>query len=113
MNYNHPTFLYFLDTVTNGILSQIPIKDYFKLSNEKQLGVEYTVFTLMKSSIKNNIKITDTDLISFMTILWKKNEADENYELAGILNNMIKHFEKINSLHQTTKKPIKSNLIKK
>ncbi len=110
VNVNHPTFIAFLEQVTNKILSSISIENYFNLSPDKKLRVQYMVFKLMKNSTKIRGKFNDTELSSFITILRKKNEEYENYEFAGILNDIHNNFDKINDvtkIKNKTTKPIK------
>jgi hypothetical protein len=104
VNTNHPSFISFLETVTNNILSNVSIENYFSLNQEKKLGIQYMVLKLVKSSVKVRAKLTDTELISFVNILWKKNEESENYEFAAVLNDISKNFEKVNEVTNTKKR---------
>lgn len=113
MNINHPTFVYFLNNISNNILKQIPIDGYFKLSSDKKIGMQYTIFILIKSSVRNNIKMTDEEINSFISLLCKKNESDENYELAGIFNDMIKNIDILNNLNIESKFHKNNDLVKK
>lgn len=97
VNVNHPSFVTFLDSVNNNILSNITINTYFSLSNEKKIGVQYMVLKLMKNSVKVRAKLTDNELKSFLIILRTKNVESENYEFAEILKDISNNFEKINS----------------
>jgi hypothetical protein len=104
VNVNHPSFISFIENVTNNILSNISIQDYFSLNLDKKHRTQYTVLKLIKSSVKVRAKLTDTELLSFITILWKKNEESENYEFAAILNDISKNFEKVNEVTNTKKR---------
>jgi hypothetical protein len=107
VNVNHPSFITFLDHVSNNILSNVNIENYFSLPNEKKMGIQYLVLKLMKNSVKVRAKLTDNDLKSFIPVLLKKNEEYENYEFASVLKDILNNFEKINDLSKTTKKPTK------
>lgn len=96
VNINHPSFISFINQITTNILNNVTINNYFLLQNEKKIVVQYTVLKLMRNSLKMKAKITDSELRSFVTILWKKNEEMENYELASILNDINNNFDKIN-----------------
>jgi hypothetical protein len=109
INVSHPSFISFLETITNSILSAIKIDDYFKLTKEKQLSVSFTVLNLLKNSAKVKANLNDTELKSFITFLCKKNEEKENYEFAAVLNDVIKNFDTINELSNSTKKTPKSS----
>ena len=104
VNVNHPSFIAFLEGVTNNILSNVTVDSYFKLTNDKKLGVQYMVLKLIKNSVKVRAKLADSELLSFVNVLWKKNEESENYEFASILNDISKNFEKINETTKTTKR---------
>jgi hypothetical protein len=103
VNVNHPSFITFLDNVTTTILSNITVENYFQLSSDKKLGVQYAVLKLMKTAIKVRVKLTDLELRSFVVVLCKKNEESENYEFSSILNDISTNFETINE----AVKPIK------
>ena len=104
VNVNHPSFISFLDNVSNTILSNISIDNYFSLTQEKKMGVLYMVFKLMKNSVKVRAKLTDTEMRSFVTVLWKKNEENENYEFAAILKDIINNFDAVNDSTKTIKR---------
>lgn len=104
VNVNHPSFVSFLDNVTSSILSNVTVENYFKLSSEKKIGVQYMVFKLMKNAVKVRAKLSDTELRSFVTILWKKNEESENYEFAAILSDISQNFDTVNEVTKPIKK---------
>ena len=117
IDVNHPNFLQFLDNVTNTILNHVTISGYFQLTSDKKLGVQYIVFKLMKTSLRIKGKLTAEELKAFTVVLCKKNEENENYELAAILNDITKNFdsvyEKTETKKSTTKTPQKSQTKKK
>jgi hypothetical protein len=104
VNVNHPSFISFLDNVTTTILSSITVENYFQLTQEKKLAVQFAVFKLMKNSVKVRAKLTDLELRSFVIVLWKKNEESENYEFASILNDISTNFDTINDVTKTPKR---------
>jgi len=108
VDVNNPNFILFLDNVTNTIFSHVTISGYFKLSNEKKLGVQYFVFKLIKTSLRIKGKIGSEDLKAFNTILLKKNEENENYELAAVLSDINKNFESVYEKTNIQKTPTKS-----
>ena len=108
LNINHPSFIAFLDGVTNSILSSITIDNYFKLTQEKKMSVLYTVFKLMKKSLAVRTTISDGEMRAFVTVLWKKNEEAENYEFAAILNDINNNFEAISDFTKTVKRQPKT-----
>lgn len=107
VNVNNPSFIAFLESVTNNILSSIKIDDYFSLNKEKKLAVSFTVLNLLKNSAKVKANFSDTELKAFITILRKKNEEIENYEFAAVLDDVIKNYDIITDLTTPTKKTIK------
>ena len=104
VNVNHPSFIQFLDNVTSNILSNITVDTYFSLSQDKKIGVQYMVLKLMKNSVKVRAKLTDSELRSFVSVLWKKNEEAENYEFAAILNDIAQNFETVNEVTKPVKR---------
>jgi hypothetical protein len=104
VNVNHPSFITFLDNVTNSILSNISVENYFKLAQEKKMSVLYTVFKLMRKSMAIMAKLSDTEMKVFVTVLWKKNEEMENYEFAAILNDILNNFEAVSEFTKTIKR---------
>jgi hypothetical protein len=107
VNVNHPSFISFLETISNNILSAIKLDEYFNLTTEKKLAVSFTVLNLIKNSAKVKANLSDTDLKSFITVLCKKNEDNENYEFAAVLNDVVKNFEVINEMNTSSKKTLK------
>lgn len=104
VNVNHPSFVSFLDHVTSNILSNISIQKYFNLTPEKKLNAQYVVFKLLKNSVKMRATMTDGELRSFIIVLWKKSEDNENYEFASVLNDISKNFDIINELQNPKKR---------
>ena len=116
VNINHPSFISFLDNVTSSILSNVTVENYFRLTPDKKLGVQYMVFKLMKNAVKVRAKLSDNELRSFVSVLWKKNEESENYEFAAILNDISQNFDKVNEVTKPIKRiprTIKSDKIDK
>lgn len=104
VNLNHPSFITFLENVSISILSNVKVENYFSLTAEKKLRVQYMVFKLMKNSVKISTELSDNELRSFVTVLWKKNEESENYEFAAILNDIASNFESVNEFTKTKKR---------
>ena len=77
VNINHPSFISFLENVSASILSNVTVNNYFSLTQDKKLGVQYMVLKLMKNAVKVRAKLTDNELRSFVSVLWKKNEECE------------------------------------
>ena len=90
ININHPTFISFLEKISNNIITSV------------------NVFSLIRNVAKLKTNLNEVELKAFITILWKKNEESENYELAEVLNDIITNFDKINEVSTNgTKKPVK------
>ena len=62
------------------------------------------VFKLMKNAVKMRAKLSDNELRSFVSILWKKNEEMENYEFASILNDISQNFDTVNEVTKPVKR---------
>jgi hypothetical protein len=101
---NHPSFISFLESISNNILASVDIESHFRLNKEKQLALSFTIFNLLKNSAKIKANLTDTELKNFITVFCKKNEEIENYEFAAVLNNILVNFDSIINLSNTSKK---------
>lgn len=104
VNINHPSFILFLEQTTTNILSNTTISNYFTLTPEKKLTLQYIVLKLMKNSIKTRAILTDEDIKMFVIILCKRSEEVENYELASILNDISKNFDTLIEKTKTKKR---------
>ena len=114
INVNHPSFTSFVDEVTKTILSSISIENYFTLSNDSKLGVQYIAYKFINNAITTRVSVTDDELKNFINILWVKNIENEMYEFAAVLKDILNNFERINRevkqpLKKSTKKTIKIN----
>ena len=108
VNVNHPSFIQFLDNVTNNILDNVSVTNYFNLPQESKMGVLYMVFKLMKSAIKMRAQVTDLEMKAFVIVLWKKNEELENYEFAAILKDISNNYDAVHEFTKTTKRQSRS-----
>lgn len=102
INTNHPTFVSFIENVNKNILSNISLERYFLLTNDKKTALQYLVLKLILKSVRVRARLTDSELSDFVVILQKKNEELENYEFAGLLNDVTLNF---NSLCEMMKTP--------
>ncbi len=112
INVNHPSVVKFLSEITQTIVSNISVENYFKLTDENKLGISYAVLKLVKNSADQRTKLSDLEFRALLSALWKKNEENENYEVAAILTNINKNYETISEIIKTTKrvkKEIKTN----
>jgi hypothetical protein len=105
----HPSFISFLENISNNILSAIKTDNYFLLSTEKKMAVSFTVLNLLRNSARVKANLSDIELKGLITVLCKKNEESENYEFAAILNDIIKNFDTIIKIESSAKKPARQN----
>ena len=101
VNVNHPSIVKFLSDITNNIVSNISIDQYFTLTEEKKSALTYAVFKIIKSSSEKRVTLGDNEFKAFLIALWK---------VAAILNDIIKNYDSINELNKplkTIKKPSK------
>jgi len=107
VNVNHPSFISFLENISQNILSAIKIEDYFELTDKKKLMVSFTVLNLLKNSAKVRANLSDSELRNFIAVLCKKNEDAENYEFAAVLNDVVNNYDTVSKMKPTTKKATK------
>lgn len=104
VDINHPSFVQLMDKINGKVISNIDVSRYFSLADDKKRGLSYLTLKLVNSSIGSRIKMTETELLSLVTILWKKNEESENYELAAIFKNIMENFSTVyNSVKPKTR----------
>lgn len=107
-NINHPSVIKFLSEITSNIVSSITIENYFGMSEESKTALNYAVFKIIKGNTEKRVNIGETEFKALLVALWKKNEEAENYEVAAILNNIIKNYDSIKEICKpikTVKKP--------
>ena len=104
LNTTHPSFVAFLENVTDTISSSVNIENYFSLPQDKKMNVLYVVFKLMKNSLKVRAKLTDDEVRYFVNELMKNNERSENYEFAAILKDISNNFDSINEVTKPVKR---------
>lgn len=106
ININHPSFISYLDDTTNSIMTVVSLKNYFLLNSDAKIGVQFIVYKLIDSSLKVRMTFEDEDMKNFITILKKRNDENENYELSAVLKDLTSNFDLINTKNKT--KPVKA-----
>jgi hypothetical protein len=96
INVNQPSFISLLNQLTNNILSNVDLKNYFSLTPQKKLSVSYVVLKLLKTALKPRAKLSDQELKFIINVLLKKNEEKDNFEVAAVLNDIFTNFDVIN-----------------
>lgn len=110
VDINHPSFIKLLDKVNTKVLSAVKVDSYFSLTDGKRKGISYLTLKLVNSSLGTKMKLTENELLSFVTILWKRNEEIENYELAAIFKDIMENFKIIYPSVKPVKKVRKINV---
>jgi hypothetical protein len=95
VNINHPSFLSYVDEITNNVLSIVSLNNYFVLNNDAKLGIQFIVFKYIDSSLKVRLTVENEDIKNFMIVLRKKTEENENYELSAVIKDIITNFDLI------------------
>lgn len=111
IDLNNSSILKYIDNISKSITSKVNVEKYFKLSDEQKISLSYTVFALIKTT--NKISLNNEDLKKIVLLLRKKNEIDENYEIASILNHIFKNYDKLNDAYITKIKEIKKKATEK
>ena len=108
INVNHPSFISLLNQLTNNILLNVDLKNYFSLTPQKKLSVSYVVLKLIKIGLKGKGKLSDMEIKFMVNVLLKKNEEKEQFEFAAVLHHIFTNFDVINEYTTEKKKVIKS-----
>lgn len=104
INVNHPSVIKFLSDITQNIVSNVSVESYFELNDEKKLGVSYAVLKLIKATTESRVKLGELEFRALLSALWKKNEENENYEVAAILNHINKNYDSLKEIMKPAKR---------
>jgi hypothetical protein len=108
INYRHPSFVAFLENVTESILGNVNVDNYFTLPSDKKMNTLYVVFKILSTTVNSRNKIEDSELKTIIDMLLKYNEKNENYELAAIVKDISNNFDSINETNKVIKKPTRT-----
>lgn len=109
INVNQPSFISLLNQLTNNILSNVDLKNYFSLTLQKKLSVSYVVLKLLKTALAPRAKLSDRELKFMVNVLLKKNEEMEHFEIAAVLHHIYDNFDMINEYTTPKKRTIKQS----
>lgn len=104
IDINHPSFITFIENVISNITTNVHVDKYFSLSNEQKLAEQMKVFKIMNSSLRSSVKLTEPEYKSFITILWRRSEENEKYELSGIMKDSLSNFDGLYEVIKPIKK---------
>jgi hypothetical protein len=113
INVNNPSVIRFISEITQTIVTNVPVDNYFKLAQDKKMSVLYIVYKLIKTSSEARVKLTDSQFNSFLNAMLVRNEDSENYEVAAILSDIIKNFDAITEFTKPAPKRIRQESVKK
>lgn len=109
-SYN-PTLNLLVKNIIKNILSLVSSETYFKLSDDKKMGVQLVILNVIKNSIKTVKTTSDGDIKNLILMINNKTDMDELYELSGILKDLHNNFSKLNTQPKPPSKSLK--LVKK
>lgn len=111
INVKHPSFASFVDEISTTILNSISVDNYFTLTKDSKLGVQYIAYKFIHNAISVRVTVNDDELKTFIGIIWKKNVENEMYEFAAVLKDIIDNFDLVsNETKQSTKRPAKKTI---
>ena len=64
----------------------------------------FCYFVFMNNSLRRGVSLSELEYKSFMTILLKKSEEGEKYELSAIMKDLIQNFDSIYEVSKPIKK---------
>jgi hypothetical protein len=91
-NEKNPSFIMILDKIVNEIITSLSTFDYFSLNDEQKFVIQETSFKIIKNTINYNVSLSDDDIKAFIKVLQRKNEQNENYEIAQILKDIFTNY---------------------
>jgi hypothetical protein len=106
---NTTSFNLFLDLISKTLHKNFDLTNYFQLSEDKKNSLNTNILKLLKNLINNKIPVNDSDFNELIVLLIKNNESNENYELSGVLKNILetKNFKNDEKVVKTKKLTIK------
>jgi hypothetical protein len=107
IDINHPAFINFIENVMSNITTNVHVDKYFNLTNEQKLGEQLKVFKIMNNSLRSGIKLNEAEYKSFITVLWRRSEENERYELSAILKDATTNFDSLYDVVKPIKKPVR------
>lgn len=93
INVNHPQFISFVETIIGNVKSNVGVGKYYNLTTEKKSSLQYLTFKLINQTVRSSMDVEETQLLTFIKIMRKKTEANENYELSGLLSDLENKFD--------------------
>ena len=113
ININNPSVIKYLGEITNNIMSNISVDQFFDLPQDKKMNVLCAVMKIIRSATDSRVKLNDLEFKAILTALWKKNEESENYEIAAILFGITSNYDSINELISLPPKRTRKETVKK
>lgn len=119
INTEHPAFIKFADTTIGNISSNVDLKNYFTLTKEKKKQVQKIILKLLLTSFKTKGKFTDEQFKTFTSYILDRTVLTEEYEISGVLKDIITNYENINKpknnvlLNQSSKTSTSETSLKK
>jgi hypothetical protein len=109
---NHPTVMKFIDSVINNITTNISLKKYFKMEQEQKLSEQIKTFKLMNTSLRRDVKLDELEYKSFLTMLLRRSDEREKYELSGLIKDLNLNFKSIYEVSKPAPKKPQTRKIK-
>ena len=94
---SNPTFVSHLNSVAKNINKTVKVNEFFKMTDDTKLSTAYTAFTV----IKTKVNLERIELKPLVTLMRKKCEIEENYEMAAVLNHILKNYDTLLSKYVT------------
>lgn len=113
INLNNPSVIRFISEITQTIVTNVPVDNYFKLAQDKKMSVLYIVYKLIKTTSEARVKLTEPQFKSFLNAMLIRNEESENYEIAAILSDIINNFDAITEFTKPAPKRKRKESVKK
>lgn len=104
LSTTNASFSLFLDLISKTLNKNFDFSNYFNLSQERKSSVKSNTLKLIKNLINNKLPLNDdNDFVDFIKELIKRNDTTENYELNGVLKDILEN-PSSDVTNETTKK---------
>lgn len=79
----------FLAIISKSLIKNIKTNGYFEFDQNKKNETVLTTFKHIKTLVNNRISSTDDELKTFINDMLNKNKDEENFELSGLLKDVL------------------------
>ena len=93
MNLDTPNIINLIETLSKNVMKGFNAKTYFTLSKQKKRDIQLFVYKYLANILANKFVLTKEEMESILVFIILKNNEVENYELSGVLKDIITNLD--------------------